>query len=234
MGVQLTQEMIQGAIQTQNMYGVPASVTLAQILLESGGSNPGGLSGLAYKYNNLFGIKAGSNWQGQVVNMTTGETINGQNVTIKDGFRVYDSVMDSIIDHGKLLASPFYTKHTGSAKSADEYARAIHKAGYATDPSYSDKLIQIMRQNNFYQYDTGKIGGVTVNPATPSGDSSGTVTGSNTGVSMGFNSNLLEPVFTLIVVGLVLILGALFLAGAFIGSPTEAVSKTVKKVKGKG
>lgn len=204
MGVQLTQEMIKGAIKTQETYGVPASVTLAQILLESGGSNPGGLSSLAYKYNNLFGIKAGSSWTGKVVNMSTGEFINGSHVTINDGFRVYDSVMDSIVDHGKLLTTSLYTNYTKNATNADEYAKAIHQAGYATDPNYSDTLIQLMKQYNLYQYDTGKIGGIV---------NTGGNSGSNSGGS--YSGGVLNNIFILIIVGLLLIVGALFIAGAF-------------------
>ena len=70
MGVTLTQEMIKGAQESEQKYGVPASVTLAQIMQESGGTNKGGLSTLAYKYNNLFGVTAGSSWSGQTVTMS--------------------------------------------------------------------------------------------------------------------------------------------------------------------
>lgn len=203
MGVQLTQEMIQGAINTQTKYGVPASVTLAQILLESGGSYAGGLSGLAYNYKNLFGIKAGGSWTGKSVSLSTGETYNGQNVTITDAFRVYDNFQESIDDHGKLLASDFYTKYTSKATTADEYAKAIHEAGYATDPNYSDTLISLMKQYNLYQYDSGKIGGVV---------STG---GSSSSSSGGFN---IAPLLTLILVGVCLVFGAMFMAGAFVGN----------------
>lgn len=204
MGVQLTQEMIQGAIDTQNKYGVPASVTLAQILQESGGSYAGGLSGLAYNYKNLFGIKAGGSWTGKSVSMSTGETYNGQNVTITDAFRVYDSFADSIEDHGKLLASDYYTKYTSKATTADEYAKAIHQAGYATDPNYSDTLISLMKQYNLYQYDSGKIGGVVATGGSSSSSSSG-----------GFN---IAPLLVLILVGVCLVFGAMFMAGAFVGT----------------
>lgn len=222
MGVQLTQEMILGAQKTQELYGVPASVTLAQIILESGGSYAGGLSLLAHKYNNLFGIKAGSSWTGKTVNMSTGEEVNGSHITIKDNFRWYDSVMDSIIDHGKLLAQPFYTKYTASATNADEYARAIHKAGYATDSSYADTLISIMKRDNLYQYDSGKIGGVTI------GGSGGTSGSSGIG---GIFGNGINQILVLITVCVLLIIGALFFASAFIGSPVKTVEKTTKKIK---
>lgn len=203
MGVQLTQEMIQGAINTQSKYGVPASVTLAQILLESGGNYAGGLSGLAYNYKNLFGIKTGSSWTGKSVSLSTGETYNGQNVTITDAFRVYDNFQDSIEDHGKLLASDFYTKYTSKATTADEYAKAIHEAGYATDPNYSDTLISLMKQYNLYQYDSGKIGGIVATG------------GSSSSTSGGFN---IAPLLTLILVGVCLVFGAMFMAGAFVGN----------------
>lgn len=147
MGVTLTQEMINGAIASEKKYGVPASITLGQIMLESGGSNAGGLSGLAYNYNNLFGVTAGSSWTGKTVYMTNKNGTDGQN------YRVYDSVEQSIDDHGKLLASDRYTKYTSNAKNISEYASAIKQAGYATDPNYATKLTSIIRQNGLTKYD---------------------------------------------------------------------------------
>lgn len=208
MGVQLTQEMVEGAINTQKKYGVPASVTLAQILVESGGSYAGGLSGLAYNYKNLFGIKAGSSWTGESVNLSTGEHFNGQDVTISDAFRVYNSFEDSIEDHGKLLASDYYTKYTSKATTSDEYAKAIHEAGYATDPEYSNTLISLMKQYNLYQYDSGKIGGIV---------STGESSGSSSSGTLGVGSFNLSGLFVLILVGVFLVFGAMFMAGAFVG-----------------
>lgn len=145
----LTEEMIIGAIESQSKYEVPASVTLAQIVQESGGSYPGHLSGLAYECKNLFGMKgkgpAGSK------EYATGEY--GGQVVISAKFRKYNNFKESIDDHGKLLCTSRYKKYTSKAKTADEFAKAIHKAGYATDPNYSDTLIRLMTKYNLYKFD---------------------------------------------------------------------------------
>lgn len=219
MSAQITEEMIRGAQATQEKYGVPASVTLAQIIQESSGSYPGGLSRLAYEAKNLFGIK-GTGTAGSVT-MGTTEYGSGGAYSTSSAFRKYNNFMESIEDHGKLLAGSIYTPYTKNAKTADEYARAIHQAGYATDPNYADSLINIMKKYNLYQYDSGKIGGVV--------DTSG---GSSTQSSSGGNlvSNILNlnTIYTWIIIVFLLIFGALFMASAFIDNPVGVVKKVVK------
>ena len=147
----ITYDMIQGAKDTETKYGVPASVTLAQILLESSGSN-GGLSGLASSPNyNLFGIKAGSNWEGKTVTMRNGSGDPNKYST----YRKYNNYAESIEDHAKLLTTSRYTTHTQNVNNAYDYARAIQKAGYAEDSNYADKLINIMKQYNLTDFDKG-------------------------------------------------------------------------------
>lgn len=154
MGVILTQDMINGAIKSQQQYNVPASVILGQIMLESGGSNPGGLSDLAYKDNNLFGVKAGSNYKGRTVNYSTLEYVDGKAVNKTATFRKYNSVEDSIIDHAKLLNTSTYTSKTSGATNLEDYVNKMGKV-YATDPEYSKKLLNIINSNNLTQYDSG-------------------------------------------------------------------------------
>ena len=154
MGVTLTTEMITGAIKAQEQYGVPASVTLGQIILESGGSNPGGLSDLAYKDNNLFGIKAGSKYNGKTVNYSTIEYENGKAVRKTATFRKYNSVEESIVDHAQLLNKPIYTNKTKNSTNLTEYVTAMGSV-YATDPTYSTQLLKIINENNLTQYDNG-------------------------------------------------------------------------------
>ena len=156
MGVQLTQEMINGAILTQEKYGVPASVTLGQIILESGGNYPGGLSGLAYNDNNLFGIKTGSGWEGQSVTYKTTEYVDGQKVTVNASFRKYNSVLDSIEDHGELLSSSIYTNKTNGATGLTDYVQKMGSI-YATSPTYANDLLNIINKNNLTQYDNGSL-----------------------------------------------------------------------------
>lgn len=150
----LTEEMILGAMESEEKYGVPASLTLAQIILESSGSYPGGLSLLAYECNNLFGMK-GIGPAGYKEYSTGEQTAGGESYTVTAKFRKYHNVAESIDDHGKLLASGTYAAYTKGCKTADEWAVAIHKAGYATAVDYSQRLIEIMTIYDLYQFDGG-------------------------------------------------------------------------------
>lgn len=147
MGVKLTTEMIQAAQDTQNTSGVPASVTLAQIILESGGSNEGGLSDLAYKYKNLFGITKGDSWDGETI------TLSNKAGNDTKTYRVYNSFLESIADHAKVLLNERYRKYTRTATSVDDYVDGIAKGGYAEDPNYASKLKQIIKDHNLTAYD---------------------------------------------------------------------------------
>lgn len=184
MGVTLTNDMINGAIATQEKYGVPASVTLAQIKLESGGSNPGGLSTLAYNDNNLFGIKAGSGWDGKTSTYKTTEYGSNGYYTTSASFRSYNNVGESIDDHGKLLSSPLYANKTNGVTNVEDYVKAI--AGtYATDPNYASKLLNIINSDNLKQYDSGNYTSVLNNKQSTGTKSTGST--STGGTSTGFS-----------------------------------------------
>lgn len=138
---------------SQRSHRVPASVTIAQAILESGW----GRSGLTRNDFNLFGMKCfGSPGPIALGCRDYGTTeCNGSDCyQTRDEFRSYRNAADSFLDHGKQLAelSRYATamRHTGDP---DQFAREIHKAGYATSPTYADKLIGLMRQYNLYQYD---------------------------------------------------------------------------------
>ena len=136
-----------GALAAQSRYGVPAAVTIAQAIDESGW----GQSALAIRDNNLFGIKgagpAGSDM------LPTQEFENGQWVTVNAGFRVYHNVAESIADHGELLATgPSYQRAMADRNLPDAFATDLTGI-YATDPQYGSNLIAIMRLYNLYRYD---------------------------------------------------------------------------------
>jgi len=123
-----------GAVAAQRKYGVPASVTIAQAIVESGW----GESHLASQDHNLFGIKgagpAGSDAQ------PTWEYINRQQVATTSPFRVYSSQAQSIDDHGRLLAtSPYYRRSMAVRRNPDAFAASLTGV-YATDPDYGRKL----------------------------------------------------------------------------------------------
>jgi len=127
--------------------GVPASVTIAQAILETGwGKHTIGSA------RNLFGIK-GKGPAG-TVKAPTKEYINGKWVTVLADFAKYDNFEQSITEHAKFfIRNRRYTVALQFKKNPDRFAREIHKAGYATAPNYSDKLIALMKKYNLYQFD---------------------------------------------------------------------------------
>ena len=138
-----------GALAAQRQYGIPAAVTIAQAIDESGW----GQSQLASQDNNLFGIK-GTGPAGSVVR-TTEEYENGQPVTVSAPFRVYSNVSQSISDHSLLLATgSAYQRAMSDRRSPDAFANDLTGV-YATDPSYGASLITIMRHYNLYRFDAG-------------------------------------------------------------------------------
>jgi len=141
-----------GALAAQRQYGVPAAVTIAQAIDESGW----GQSLLATQDNNLFGIK-GTGPAGSALRPTQ-EYQNGQTVTVNAPFRVYSSMAQSISDHGLLLATgSSYKQAMADRRSPDTFANDLTGV-YATDPNYGASLITIMRQYNLYRFDAGAPG----------------------------------------------------------------------------
>lgn len=144
------EEMVIASLECQEKYKHPASVTLAQIIQESSGKYEG-LSGLAYTYHNLFGIKAGKNWTGKTCTLATQEEDSGGNVSqIKAKFRAYDSYTESIEDRSKLLNSSSNYSVEGVI-DAQEFANCLKK--WATDIDYTATLIDHMDKYNLYVYD---------------------------------------------------------------------------------
>jgi flagellum-specific peptidoglycan hydrolase FlgJ len=138
-----------GALAAQQQYGIPAAVTIAQAIDESGW----GQSLLATQDNNLFGIK-GTGPAGSVLRPTQ-EYQNGHAVTVNAPFRVYSSMAQSITDHSLLLATgSSYKQAMADRRSPDAFANDLTGV-YATDPNYGASLITIMRQYNLYRFDAG-------------------------------------------------------------------------------
>ena len=133
-------------IAVSEMYrsGVPASITLAQGLLESGC----GLSELALKSNNHFGIKCHNSWKG--------EKVYHDDDAKGECFRKYDSPEDSFRDHSDFLRYRDRYKFLFDYKTTDyeAWAYGLKTAGYATDPSYPSKLIRLIEEYDLHEYDT--------------------------------------------------------------------------------
>ena len=133
------------AIEQMNQYHIPASITLAQGLLESNA----GRSRLATQANNHFGIKVGSTW--------TGPYIVQSDDRPDDRFRKYKSARDSYIDHSKFLQGKRYQGlFQLSITDYKGWARGLKAAGYATNPAYADALIRVIEMYDLHQFDTGK------------------------------------------------------------------------------
>ena len=144
MAVQLTQEMIQGAQQTERLTGVPSSITLSQIILESSGKYEGGLSYLAYKGNNLFGVKSFSD---------SDEKIYVRNSDGLVAWKKYDSQYDSIVDHARILQLDRYKSRYKNASSVSDYAQALQDGGYAgNSTTYANQLVSLIDNYNLNQY----------------------------------------------------------------------------------
>lgn len=131
------------AINNREVYGIPASITLGQAILESGYGN----SDLSILTNNHFNIKCKSDW--------TGDRRIWRDDVPDDCFRVYESVADSYIDHGEYLNSrpwydPLFAYELTDYKS---WAKGLKEAGYATDPSYAQNLIRVIEDTHIYLLD---------------------------------------------------------------------------------
>ncbi|HLT61660.1 MAG TPA: glucosaminidase domain-containing protein [Microlunatus sp.] len=137
-------------------FGVPASVAIAQAALESAW----GESSLTRDGNAYFGIKCGSDngpISDRCVEKVTQEC-NPQGECWDEValFRGYADATDSFRDHGHFLKSrPRYAAAFEHSDDPDQFIREVHRAGYATDPAYSDKIISLMRKYDLYQYDQG-------------------------------------------------------------------------------
>ena len=130
--------------------GIPAHFMLAQAALESGW----GKHEIRHPDNspshNLFGIKAGGSWKGEVVETITTEYVNGVPQKTVEKFRAYHSYEEGFRDYAALLSNnPRYADIINTQNAAD-FANGLQRAGYATDPKYADKLLRIL--NNSVSY----------------------------------------------------------------------------------
>jgi len=133
------------AIEEMKKWGIPASITLAQGIFESGA----GQSELALKGNNHFGIKC-HGWQGR--------TIYHDDDRRGECFRAYSSPYESYEDHSRFLVNGQRYRSLFSLKKTDYqgWARGLKAAGYATNPRYANQLIELIQLYRLYEYDKAK------------------------------------------------------------------------------
>jgi len=142
-------------------YGIPASITLAQGMLESGI----GMGPLARKSNNHFGIKCHKGWDGPAVRHDDDER--------RECFRKYNHPLYSYRDHSIFLSSRVRYAFLFKLDQDDykRWARGLKKAGYATDPRYADKLISFIERYDLQRFDTKKKGILAANEIPTAEDS---------------------------------------------------------------
>jgi len=135
------------AIIEMHRSGVPASITLAQGLLESSNGN----SRLARKANNHFGIKCKSTWKGK--------TIKADDDAPNECFRAYDSALESYKDHSDFLRNNWRYHNLFELEITDYkgWAKGLRKAGYATNKKYHTIIISIVERYKLYQYDIAPL-----------------------------------------------------------------------------
>jgi len=135
------------AVSEMNRTGIPASITLAQGLLES----DNGKSTLALKANNHFGIKCHNDWRGQ--------RIYHDDDRRSECFRKYASAWESYRDHSDFLSGSQRYAFLFDLKKTDykSWAKGLKKAGYATNREYAELLIRIIEENNLQMYDRGIV-----------------------------------------------------------------------------
>lgn len=153
----------QYAMDDMLQYGIPASITLAQGILESGA----GRGELTLKANNHFGIKC-HDW--------TGETVRHDDDELQECFRKYSHAKYSFRDHSLFLTQRSRYRNLFTLKKDDYkgWAKGLRAAGYATDPKYPEKLISLIERYQLHRYDAVVLSGgkteKTVNNTSPTTD----------------------------------------------------------------
>ena len=135
------------AVSVANEYNLFPSVVLGQSALESNF----GKSELSLNYNNYFGIKAKNDDKKE--EMMTSEFVDGKEIRVKQPFREYNSMKESFKDYGKLISTAPRYKRVMSSQNYRQAAYNLQKCGYATDPNYADKIIEIIENYELYKLD---------------------------------------------------------------------------------
>lgn len=130
-----------------------ASPIIAQACIESAF----GTSSLGYRWHNYFGMKCGSSWKGKSVNLSTKEEyVPGQLSTIRDNFRVYDSMEEGVKGYFDFISTKRYA-NLKDAKTPKEYLELIKKDGYATSNSYANTNMNCINRYDLERFDWNKL-----------------------------------------------------------------------------
>ncbi|NDL62615.1 flagellar assembly peptidoglycan hydrolase FlgJ [Acerihabitans arboris] len=145
-GQSFTERLSIPAMIASRQSGIPHHLIMAQAALESDWGKREIPTAEGKPSFNLFGIKASDDWQGKTTTITTTEYQNGQPVKMQQRFRVYDSYLDALGDYIHLLTDNPRYREVVNAVQPEAAAYALQRAGYATDPAYGAKLVQIINQ----------------------------------------------------------------------------------------
>jgi len=143
-GQDFLMRMKEHALEASNATGIPARFLLGQAALESGWGKHEIRAADGSQSFNLFGIKAGRNWNGPTVDAMTTEYVNGTPHKVSQKFRAYASYSEAFQDYASLMQGN--RRYAAVLKQSDSagFAQGLQRAGYATDPRYADKLTSIL------------------------------------------------------------------------------------------
>ena len=142
-------ELKEFAVKAAKKLGVDSNVLMAQAALETGWGEHISRDEQGSSHN-LFNIKSSSQWGGQSVKVTTLEYRDGVAQKEQANFRSYDSFEDSFNDYADfIMSNPRYEKALSCAADSEAYVQELQKAGYATDPDYAQKILQLLKQPEF-------------------------------------------------------------------------------------
>lgn len=140
------------AVEAGRSLAIPPHFLIAQAALESGWGQHEMRAADGTASHNLFGIKAGKDWKGPVVEAQTTEYVNGVPHQSVERFRAYASYGDSFRDYAKLLRqNPRYAAVLDQGRDPAGFAQGLQQAGYATDPLYADKIQRILNSDTLRQ-----------------------------------------------------------------------------------
>lgn len=139
------------AVEAANSLGVPAQFLVAHAALESGWGKSEIRQANGQPSYNLFGVKAGRNWNGASVEVQTTEYVNGEAQSVREKFRAYGSYAEAFRDYANLLKTNGRFASVLGQQDGTQFARSLQQSGYATDPAYADKLGRIINGTTLRQ-----------------------------------------------------------------------------------
>ncbi len=141
------QEILKESLKTAQNLGIKPEFVLGHAALESGwGKSIPKFENGESSYN-IFSVKANKNWTGKTIDVTTTEYVDGKPIKVVEKFKAYASYKEAFNDYENLLKSSPRYKNVVNAENSQEFASGLQKAGYATDPKYTEKLNQVINGN---------------------------------------------------------------------------------------